>query len=392
MGVLIWAALGAFAVGTEGFLIAPLLPEMAGDLGVSSSMIGLTVSVFSITYALGSPIAAALTAGVDRRKLLTFALILFTIANLIAAASASYAWLVAARIVAAAGAGLYMPAASATAVLIAPPEKRGRAIAIVVAGITVSVAAGAPIGAWIGHQAGWRAAFLAVAVLSAVAAIALRFGLPAGLRAPTTTLKARIDTARRPEILGGLGTTLFWSAAGFTVYTYISPFLTTTAGATAATVDAIVLLFGLGAAVGITLGGWSVDRWGTEPCIRASLGGMLLAFAGLGAAAWTLPPGTALWAMIPAVVLWGVAGWAFNPVQGVRLVERAPAHAGVTLSLNAAMLQLGAGLGAGLGSWMIDRFPVDRLPLASILLFVVAFRSLSWGRNERRSIIATGRT
>jgi len=390
MFALFWAALGAFAVGTEGFLIAPLLPDMAADLDVSPSMIGLTVSAFALAYALGSPVAAALTAGIDRRKLLTFALTLFTFANLLAASSANYAWLVAARIVAAAGAGLFMPAAGATAVLIAPPERRGRAIAVVMGGITVSVAAGAPIGAWIGHQAGWRAAFLAVAILSAVAAVALRFGLPAGLRAPATTLKERVDTARRPEILGGLATTLFWSAAGFTVYTYMSPFLIKTAGATAATVDAVVLIFGLAAAAGVTLGGWAVDRWGAEPGIRASLGGLLLAFTGLGIAAWTLPPKIALWVMMPAVAAWGVAGWAFNPVQGVRLVERAPAHAGVTLSLNAAMLQLGAGLGAGLGSWMIDLFPVDRLPLASIALFLVAFRSLEWGRNGRRRLAATG--
>lgn len=385
MRALIWAALGAFAVGTEGFLIAPLLPEMAADLGVSPSMIGLTVSAFALAYAIGSPVAAALTSEIDRRKLLTAALTIFTIANLLAASSVDYAWLVIARIVAAAGAGLYMPAANATAVLIAPPERRGRAIAIVVAGVTVSVAAGAPIGAWIGHQAGWRVAFLVPAVLSAVAALALRFGLPAGIRAPATTLARRIEAARRPEILGGLSTTLFWSAAGFTVYTYISPFLAETAGADPSVVDATVLVFGIAAAAGVAAGGWAVDRWGAEPSVRASLGGMTTAFVILALASWTIERELALWAVVPAFILWGVSGWAFNPAQSARLVERAPVHAGVTLSLNASMLHLGSGLGAALGSWMIEFLPAGRLPIASVLLFLLAFRSLSWGRNGSRS-------
>lgn len=387
MNRLIWAALGAFAVGTEGFLITPLLPEIATDLGVAPSVIGLSVTVFAATYALGSPIAAALTANIDRARLLVAALGVFILGNLLAAVSTGAVALMIARIVAALGAGLYMPAASAAAVLIAPPERRGRAIALVMGGVTVAVAAGAPLGAWIGHLLGWRAAFFAVAGLSTIAATAIRLRLPVGMRAPVASLRERIETAGRPEILGGLTTTVIWSAGGFTLYTYLAPFMIRTADASPAAVDLTILVFGVAAAIGVALGGWAVDRFGPESSIRVSLGGMIAAMAAIAVGSATVEPAFGLWYVTPAMFLWGVSGWAFNPIQGVRLVRRDPAHAGTTLALNASALQLGAGAGAALGSWMIAALPVERLAPAATVLLVIAAMSLSWGRSARTAAV-----
>ncbi|WP_062378592.1 MFS transporter [Pseudomonas abietaniphila] len=58
---LYWLALGTFAVGTESFMIAGLLPGMAKDLGVSVATAGQLVTVFALAYALSSPVLAALT-------------------------------------------------------------------------------------------------------------------------------------------------------------------------------------------------------------------------------------------------------------------------------------------------------------------------------------------
>ena len=72
-----WMALGTFAIGTEGFMIAPLLPRLAGDLSVSVAAAGQLVTVFALTYAFSSPILTALTGSLDRRRLLVFSMIGF---------------------------------------------------------------------------------------------------------------------------------------------------------------------------------------------------------------------------------------------------------------------------------------------------------------------------
>lgn len=62
---LMWLTLGAFAIGTEGFMIAGLLPALARDLNVGLPAAGHLVTAFSLAYAIGAPVMAVLTAGVQ---------------------------------------------------------------------------------------------------------------------------------------------------------------------------------------------------------------------------------------------------------------------------------------------------------------------------------------
>jgi predicted MFS family arabinose efflux permease len=109
---LIWLTLGAFAIGTEGFMIAGLLPTLARDLNVSLVAAGHLVTAFSLAYAIGAPVMAVLTAGLERRRLLAVALSGFTLANLLAALAPGYFGLLAARLLLALSAASFMPAAS----------------------------------------------------------------------------------------------------------------------------------------------------------------------------------------------------------------------------------------------------------------------------------------
>ena len=73
-GPLYWLALGTFAVGTESFMIAGLLPGMAADLGVGIATAGQLVTAFAFAYALSSPVLTALTGRINRRSLLIWAI------------------------------------------------------------------------------------------------------------------------------------------------------------------------------------------------------------------------------------------------------------------------------------------------------------------------------
>src|SRR5256885_17206240 len=96
MARLYWLALGTFAIGTEGFMIAPLLPDLARDLTVSLVSAGQLVTVFALTYALSSPALTALTGDIDRRRLLIAAMLAFAAANFVAWSAAGYPALLAA--------------------------------------------------------------------------------------------------------------------------------------------------------------------------------------------------------------------------------------------------------------------------------------------------------
>jgi predicted MFS family arabinose efflux permease len=106
---LIWLTLGAFAIGTEGFMIAGLLPALARDLNVGLAAAGHLVTAFSLGYAVGAPVMAVLTAGLERRRLLAVAMGGFALANLLAALAPSYAGLLGARLLLALSAASFMP-------------------------------------------------------------------------------------------------------------------------------------------------------------------------------------------------------------------------------------------------------------------------------------------
>src|SRR4029077_15416182 len=131
---LYWLALGTFAIGTEGFMIAPLLPDLASDLSVSLVTAGQLVTVFALTYALSSPFLTALTGDIDRRRLLIGSMLAFAAANFVAWSAHSYSALLVARILLAVAAGLYVPNATALAGALVEPSRGGAGLLVVPGG------------------------------------------------------------------------------------------------------------------------------------------------------------------------------------------------------------------------------------------------------------------
>src|SRR4029453_514994 len=105
---LVWLALGAFAIGTEGFMIAGLLPVLARGLKVARGGAASRAPAFS---ALGWPVSGVLPAGVERRRVVTVAMGGFAVANLLAALAPGYFGLLGARLLLALSAASFMPAA-----------------------------------------------------------------------------------------------------------------------------------------------------------------------------------------------------------------------------------------------------------------------------------------
>ncbi|SKC96244.1 MFS transporter [Paraburkholderia hospita] len=375
-----WLALGAFAIGTEGFMISPLLPGLATDLSVTIETAGQLVTVFALAYGLSSPVLTALSGSMNRRTLLLASMIAFALSNLLAFAAPSFWALMGARVLLALSAGLYVPGANALASVIVPPERRGRAIAVVNGGITIAIALGVPLGAVIGHALGWRMTFAGVAGLAALAVAGLFIGLPRDIGAgiPVATLRERIAIARKPVVLATLLTTTLWATGAYTVYTYLSPFLAEITGLAGAQVGMVMFMWGLAAAIGVVSGGTANDRFGPLAVIAPTIALSGLAFAILSISARFLSPGAALVPVIAAIALWGVAHWAFYPAQQARLIDIAGVKvASIVLSLNASFMYIGFSIGAALGALTLAHASVGSLgwvaavcELAAVLLTV----------------------
>ncbi|MFE0156716.1 MFS transporter [Nonomuraea sp. NPDC059007] len=297
MRALLPLALATFAVGTDAFVMAGLLPSIAADLEVSVPAAGQLVTVFALTLALAAPILSWLLSPLDRRKVLRLALIVFVAGNVVTALSPTYPIALLARILTAAGAATITATASSAAVAITPPERRGRAMAWVIGGLTLSTALGMPLGNLIGGI-DWRLTLWAVAALGVVAVIGISVALPKVVL-PATSLMARLAPLRQPKVLSILVVTLLVMAGHYAVYTYIAAVTAdATAGSFPQALTMILFVWGAGVLAGNFFAGHLVDK---RPVLGVAVGALAggtvllaispltagnLAIAGIWAAIW----------------------------------------------------------------------------------------------------------
>jgi predicted MFS family arabinose efflux permease len=288
----------------------------------------------------------------------------FALANFFASTATGFWPLLAARVLLAAAAGLYVPSASALAGAVVTPQRRGTALAVVNGGTSIAVALGVPLGAMVGHTFGWRMTFVGVGLMACIAVVGLIFGIPRGidkgLSAPS--IRERFAVVRQvPLLIGFLATTL-WGTGAYVVYTYFSPYLTAVTGIDGTHLGAAFFLWGVSAVAGLFLGGTLSDRFGARAVMLPALALLTLAFAGLSAIGVYLSGMAALPAVIAAIVIWGVSAWSFFPAQQSRLMQVAGLKvAPIALSLNASFMYLGFSLGAMLGSLTLLHAPLTAL-------------------------------
>jgi predicted MFS family arabinose efflux permease len=376
--------IGAFAIGTEGFMIAGLLPALARDLNVGLAAAGHLVTAFSLAYAIGAPMMAVLTAGLERRRVLATAMGGFMLANLLAALAPNYAGLLVARLLLALSAATFMPAASGYAAALGRLERRGLALSMVTNGLTLAIIAGVPLGVVVGEGLGWRATFLGVAGLAALSLAGILAWLPRQPPGATASMGERLTLARRGDILAVLATTVLTVSGTFAVYTYLRVFLTDIAGLGPYGLALVLLGFGLASAVGTRLGGSAADGWGARRTVITGGGLSLLAYLALSLGA-TLQPRMAMPVLLPAILLWGFASWGLITAQQARLVAFAPGLAPVSLSLNSSAIYLGSAMGAAAGALIIADGAVGRLGWVAVGFSLAALLSVLASRSSASS-------
>ncbi|WP_370945201.1 MFS transporter [Amycolatopsis sp. cg5] len=343
LGPLLILAVGTFILGTDGFVLNGLLPTIAADLHVSESVAGQLTTVFAATYAIGSPLIAAFTGAWDRKRLLGAGLVLFTAGMAGQALGESFTVVAVARVLAALGAAAFQANAYVMASAIAPEAHRGRALATVAAGMSVSMVLGVPIGVLAGNLVGWRTVMWGIGALGILVALAVPL-LPS-VRVPTTGLRDRLAVVVRPPIARVLGVTVLAMLATFGVATYLPVIAKDVA---AGAVLAWVLVGnGIGQVIGTTLAGRWTDRLGPDRVRLISLSGVATALLLLDFAVLSLPS-----TIVYALLIGGFSGMLMVPQQH-RLFSLAPDAPSVALGLNGSAIYAGGALGSAVGGTVL---------------------------------------
>jgi MFS transporter, DHA1 family, inner membrane transport protein len=366
-------ALGTFAVGTDGFVIVGLLPDIHRTLHVSTAAAGQLVSVFSISYVILGPILATFTGRWPRRQVLVTGVALLAAGNAVTASAHVYGLVLSARILAGSGAALFAASAVATAAHVAGEQRRGSAIAIVTAGSTMSLILGAPAGTLIGGTWGWQNAIWCVAAVAVAVAVILVILLPPIKLDQGATLRQRITPLTDRRVLRILIVTLLAFIGVFLPFTYMSAVFSPAIGGEQSRLALLLLTFGVTATVGNLTAGSLVDRHGPRPVVIA-------ATAGVAAVSLIMLPVREVFILVViAEALSGVVSYSIIGPQQHRIIAYAPAGgASLVTSLNTSAAYFGSFLASLIGGSIIagTGSSVLLLPVASASAALAAF--LAW--------------
>jgi predicted MFS family arabinose efflux permease len=333
-----WATL--FIVGTDLFVISPLLPMIAEDYGISATLAGLSVTAFAVAYMVSAPLLGHVADRLGRRNVLTFCLAAFAAANLLSASATNLHVLIAARIIAGSMAAGVSPSVYALVGEAAPLGRRGTWLAIAVSGLLVSLSLGTPIGALAGAWFGWPPIFAALAVSSAALIWANHRIWPARHASANGGNIASLDVMK---LARRLGLTVLWSTALYGMYTYLGIGLTGI-GFSTGQIAEVIFFYGCGAIVGTLIGGRLADRLGSRVMVKTSLFGVCVCFLGLV---------LALHMGVLVDLAFGFASAAaqlFFPAQQAGLAEEFSTRRATVLAWNNSALFLGISLGSLIGA------------------------------------------
>jgi MFS transporter, DHA1 family, inner membrane transport protein len=369
VGLLTLAA-AIFVLVTSEFLPTGLLPDMAGDLRVSQSRVGLLVTIFAATVAISTAPLATLTHRYSRKWLLIGVLGIFALANVLAALAPTYEFLMGARVLGGLAHGLFWAVAGAYAGHLVPRHQIARAVAVTSAGGTSAFVLGVPLGTAIGQALGWRSAFGIIAASVVVLAVLVIRFLPAvnhhvSLATGEIALPARRDSTFAGVLFICLLVTII--VVGHNVfYTYIAPFIIDEAGFPRDSVSVLLFLYGGAGAIGLVLAGFVGSRF-PRAGLYAMLAGVALAVSVLAAV-----PGNPV-VVIIAIFLWGVAFGGIPALLQTRLLHVASARVrDIGAALLTTSFNIGIGGGALIGGFLLDGVGLRVLPIVEAVVIVAA--------------------
>tara|TARA_B110000908_G_scaffold151401_1_gene186092 strand:- start:424 stop:1590 length:1167 start_codon:yes stop_codon:yes gene_type:complete len=359
-----------FLIGVGAFVIIGILEPLGDGLGIAPERAGILMTIYALSYAVLSPVLVSLTGHIGRRRVMAFGLTMFLASALLSAMATSMTMLGFARVLAAAGAGMFTPVGAAVVAGLFPAEQRARVLAAVMFGFTLAQVLGVPAGSWIAYTFGWRYAFWGVVAINIPAIYLIWTFVPAGLTFQAVTFNDLRDTLKDRRMMFAIAFTGLFLGSIYVLFTYMTPLFSQQMGMGRDMITLTLVISGLGAVAGNLLGGYMADRLGWFKTLTTLCVAQMLVMPFYSFLPMSLP------AFFTLSVVWSVVGWSFMAGQQMRLIGLAGPKAPVVLALTAASIYVGAAIGSAIGSLVITHYGLSGLGIAAALFASLALANV----------------
>ena len=335
--------MGGFSIGMTEFMMMGVLPDVAKSLGVTIPVAGHLISAYALGVVIGAPLMVALAGNFPPKKVLIGLMLAFGLFNSLFAVAPGYEWLVIARLFAGLPHGAFFGMGAVVASRLAEPGKEASAVSVMFAGLTIANIIGVPLGTYIGHNYSWRISFLIVGVVSLLAAGSVKLWMPVIPVTNSSSFLKSLGIFKKADMWLIIGVSAIGTGGLFAWISYIAPLMTEVAGFESNMITIIMIIAGVGMAVGNFMGGRLADRFSpivtTGFLLLAMIGSLLIVSA---VSQYKVP------AIIMTFVTGSIAFAVIAPMQ-MLMINTAKGAEMLASSSMQASANIGNALGAFLG-------------------------------------------
>lgn len=339
-----------FVIGTDTFLVSPLLPTLTHYYGITTSLSGFIVSAYAIGYMLSALLIGPISDRHDRKKILVGGLVVFTVATASCGLANTFAWMLITRFVAGIAAATAGPQIWAAIPVLFPRQQVVKVMGYATAGLAVAQIVGVPLGSYLAVWS-WRFPFFfvgAIALILTLLVMRLMPSLNDAKAAPAAESIYRQLVGNHP-VMKLLAAYLLFQTANFCGFAFIGTWFAKSFNLSVGAIGSFILLIGVGQFVGSLLGSRLVT-WLGQPhaflleFILFIIGYVVLPFANSPLAA------TIILALIYTI------GGALLPLFMSTLQEHAGTARSTISALANAVMYLGEAIGGVIGGVLIKQF------------------------------------
>lgn len=374
----------SFLVGATQFVIVGILDKIALSAGISLSTAGQLNTIFSLAYAIGTPIVVMQISTLNRRTQLMLALAILLSGIMMTVCFKTFSLMLASRAVLGVGAGVLTVTAYSTAGKLAVPGKQASALSNITLGFSAAIILGVPIGRVVAAAYEWQVIFWGIGFLSLLSLVGVAKIIPPLEGDAPISFSKQVSILKTKKNLVSLSLTLLTFFSYSVIYMYITPFLTSIMEVSEKEISMILFMLGIASLIGSKLGGVIADRVGVE---YALISNMLIQAGALGLLSLLIGVSNELFLLL-LLILWTASCWTFMPVQTLNLVILAPTVSGIILSLNGSFVQIGFAMGAGFGGLIVDSFSVGLVSWvgAGVILLTAVIAKWSFNLVEKNAM------
>jgi DHA1 family inner membrane transport protein len=368
MPLQVWIlTLSAFAIGTAEFVIAGVLPQVAGSLGITEGQAGNLITAYALAIVVGGPILTLWLGRFEKRRVLIGLMALFIAGNLIGAVTTNYTLLLISRVIAGLTQGPFYGIGAVVATKLVSDKLAGQAVGQMFAGLTLANVLGVPLGTWIGNALGWNMTFLVISLLGLITTLAIAVFVPAqGQDGSAPDIRGQLTAFRDRNLLASLAITALGWVGFMTFYGYIAPLAERVAGFSAADLTWVLVVVGIGLVIGNMLGGLTADAnlrlslilWPAAMIASLIVAGLVAPFK---------------WPFLAAAFVFSIASFANVPPMQMRVMRYGKAAPELAATANISAFNIANALGGLIGGAVVDSlFGASAIPFAAAIVPAVA--------------------